>query len=541
MIHNPYKKTRLALFSFLLLLSYCFVIYRLYYIQIFSYLFYKDLAHKQTALFVSQYPPRADIFDRNGISLATNKDCLSAFIIPRELTENQIFELKKIISLDSFMKKKNNNFFYIARNISKEQKKYFEQFSFIHFLYEKGRYYPHKSCAGLVGITNIDNCGIAGLEYSFDLQLKGVATDYIIQKDARMESFYIKKELLNQGRTPLPVMVTVDSTLQFLTERIMQLGMDQWGCSEASAIIANPSTGEIIAIVSLPSYDPNNTITFDSDRAKLYGVTNVYEFGSVNKVFVALAALEEKIVEFDTPIDCKNRTNAIIDQRPINTWKACGVIPFWQVIASSNNIGIALVAKQLQDKLYFHYCALGFGKKPDIPLPGVAKGFVNHPNNWSKQSLISLSYGYEIASSLLQLTQAFCIIANDGIFIPLSIIQNKSQSILGKRKYQSETVTTLKKILEYTTQEGTAYRARINDYRIMTKTGSAHLLVDHEYSENHNIYSCAGIIEKDDYQRVITLYLKKEGEGQKKLWASMIAVPLFHQIAEKLLLHERII
>lgn len=534
------QKVRSLIFCCCVFILHALLFYRLYYMQIIHHEFYQDLSQKQTSLFVSQYPPRGEIFDRNGVLLATNTDCISAFIIPKKLTRKDILDLQNILFLDEETLKRRSNFLYIARHISPEQKALFEQHPAIHFLYEKGRYYPHKSCAVCIGITNIDNEGIAGLEYSFDQELKGSPTDYIMQKDARKDSLYIKKEIVAQGHLPKPITTTLDSTLQFLTEEVLQKKMHKWNCAQGAAIIADAKTGEVLAIVSIPSYDPNDLKTFTPNNSQTFPVSHAYEFGSVGKVFVALAALDEGIVTFDTPIDCKNTKTTFINGRQINTWKAHSIIPFWSVIAQSNNIGIAIVAIQLDEKLYHHYKTLGFGKKPTIELPAATKGFVNHPSNWSKQSIISLSYGYEISASLLQLTQAFCLIANDGITIPLSLIKN-SHTKEGKRKYKSETIQTLKTILEHTTQEGTAHRARMKGYRVMTKTGSAHLLVDHQYSQNHNIYSCAGIIEKDSYQRVITLYVKKEGEDQKKLWASIIAVPIFQEIAEKLLLHDRII
>lgn len=524
--------------SYILCAALCIVhillISRLYYMQIIDHNFYLDLSQKQTSILVSQYPPRGEIFDRNGVLLATNTDCISAFIIPKQLTQTDLTELQNNGFLDKEISHKKSNFLYLARHITQDQKQFFEKNPKIHFLYEKGRYYPHKSCISCIGITNIDNQGIAGIEYFFNQQLQGDPTDYIIQKDARKDSFYAKKEVVAQGHLPQPITVTLDSTLQFLVEEILQQKMSEWDCNQGAAIIADPQTGEILALVSCSPH------VFEKNNIHNYGVTHAYEFGSVNKVFLALAALDEKIVDSNTLIDCKNTTTTILDGRPINTWKAHGTIPFSSVIAQSNNIGVAIVAKKLDEKLYHHYIKLGFGKKPSIELPAAAKGFVNHPSNWSKQSIISLSYGYEIAASLLQLTQAFCIIAHDGIAVPLSLIKDNCKK-KKKQKYASDTIKSIKTILEETTQQGTAYRARMKGYRVMTKTGSAHLLVNGQYSQDSNIYSCAGIIEKDSYQRVITLCVKKEGAGQKKLWASVIAVPIFQTIAEKMLVHERII
>jgi cell division protein FtsI (penicillin-binding protein 3) len=273
-------------------------------------------------------------------------------------------------------------------------------------------------------------------------------------------------------------------------------------------------------------------------------ITEAYELGSVIKVLAALAALEEKVVTEDELIDCQHSKTAYVEGRKINTVPSsvAGIIPFTEVIEKSNNIGTAKVAMRVGTKIYDHYTRLGFGKKTGIELPGEHKGFVNHPNNWSKQSIISLSYGYEISATLLQLGHAFCLIARDGYPVkPTCVLDPKPHmpDAPSERLYSHETMEIMRRILENTTLRGTAKKAGIKGYRVMSKTGTANMLIDGQYNPTKNIFTCAGIIEKDDYQRVIVVFIK---ETQKKnMYASTVAAPLFERIAEKTLIHDKII
>ena len=168
---------------------------------------------------------------------------------------------------------------------------------------------------------------------------------------------------------------------------------------------------------------------------------------------------------------------------------------------------------------------------------------MNPPENWSKQSIISLSYGYEVSITLLQLACAFCTIATGYKTIPTLIsnpfVVSSSNHTKGLKLYSDAALNTIKEILEKTTLYGTARRARIKGYRVMSKTGTANMLIDGKYDTDKNIYSCAGIVEKDNYQRVIVTFVKEA--QQKGIYASTVAVPLFESVAERMLIHDTII
>lgn len=545
-MHNESYKIRGIIIFSLFCCLYAIILVNLYLIQILHQPFFTNLAQKQYNVTLKMLPPRAAIIDRTGKKfLALNKDSISAFIIPSALEEPKKVAdfLKKNFPKAQLRLKTHpkSHFLYVKRKLTKDEIDLITKSGIadIKLLNEPSRYYPLQAAASLIGITDIDNKGMLGLELLYNKQLTGQATTYELEKDARSGRFYFKKETKIAGTESTPLQLTIDSELQFLAYEELKETVKKFNAKEGAIIIMDPNNGDILAMANYPSFDPNNTTDLDVANTKNILVTDAYELGSVIKICAALAALEEKVVTPDELIDCKDSKTAIIDGRVINTWKGHGIIPFEQVIAQSNNIGIAQVAKRVDKKLYHHYLNLGFSKKTALNLPGESKGYLNHPNQWSKQSIISLSYGYEVAATITQIARAFSIIANNGYWIEPRLELHAKSTSKKEKLFSNESIEEVKKMLEKTAQEGTAKKAAIKGYRIMSKTGTANLLDNGHYNPDKNIFTCAGIVQKDSYQRVIVAFIKEV--GQKDLYASSVAAPLFERVAEKLLIHDKII
>ncbi len=547
-------KFRSTIIFFFFIICYGIVGINLYVIQIKHHAFYKKLAQQQYHVTITQTPARGPIFDRTGCHyFAMNKDYIAAFLLPNQLTDKDktldFLNIHFPHAAQRFKQNKDKHFMFVKRRLSAQEIETIKAADNpdIFILTEPGRYYPLACASQIIGLTNIDNKGLLGLELLYNHTLAGNKTTCHLEKDARSGYYYFKKETTIQGNTSNPLHLTIDADLQFLVQTAIQKTIDTLRAQEAAVLIMNPQNGEILAMVSYPYFDPNNASTSNPENFKNRIITNAYELGSVMKVYAALAALEEGVVTSDELIDCQNTLTTHIDGRIINTVQAHGIIPFTDVIALSNNIGIAIVAKRLGTRLYDYYKQLGFGCKTGIKFPGENVGFVNPPEKWSKQSIISLSYGYEISTTILQLACAMSIIATGYKVVPTLIKDNNPdvcflQQAEDERKeklFSDAARNTIKEILEKTTQYGTARRARIKGYRIMSKTGTANMLIDGQYNTEKNLYTCAGIVEKNDYQRVIITFVKEV--DKKNVFASTVAVPLFESIAERMLIHEKII
>jgi cell division protein FtsI/penicillin-binding protein 2 len=539
---TPYKlRTTLVFFFFCLL--YAIILVNLAIIQIFRHDFYINLGNKQYNVTVTQRPPRASIFDRSGTCLALNKEVLSAFMLPRQLKEP--LKIKKFLAqhfpaaLERLHTHPDAHFLFVKRRLTQQEQDLINKSALadINILAEPSRFYPIESMGPVIGITDIDNNGLFGMELSCNEQLAGTPTTFSLHKDARSGHFYFKRETKIAGTQGTPLTLTLDSTLQFLVTEAVQETMASYQAKEGLALVMDPTSGEILAMVNLPAFDPNAPEQIDLAKAKNKIVTEVYELGSVIKVCMALAAFDEKVVSPDELVDCENKRTTIIDGRVVNTARTTetGIVPFAVALQKSNNIGIAKIARRLDTKLYDHYRRLGFGKKTGIDFPGERDGFVNPPEKWSKQSLFSLSYGYEISGSLLQLARVFCIIANDGYDCTPHLIMNQPMPAR-QQIYPKTTTDTVRQILDSSARSGKV--AQVPGYAVVSKTGTANMLVNGKYDPDKNCFTCAGIVSKDSYKRVIVVNIKEI--AQKNMLAARIAMPLFEKIAHDMVIHEQL-
>jgi len=522
-------------------LFYFSVALRLYIIQVKQKDFFTTLGEKQYNINITTNPPRAAIYDRNNLCLAINKSMLSAFIIPQKIeheTETLDF-LKKYFTpgYERILKNKKQKFCFIKRDLSAEEVTLIQKsnLSSIHILEEPSRFYPHPAASTIVGMTDVDNQGTLGLEQQYNQQLSGLPTSFFLKKDARSNHFYFHKETTKAGEDGTPLYLTIDANIQFAVQEILEEAALKHGAQEAAAVVVDPETGDIIAMASYPYFNANKTTGLDLESTKNRPLTQAFETGSVIKIFGAMAALEEGAVQIDELIDCEDTKETKIDRIRVRTVHANGIIPFLQVIQDSNNIGMVKVVKRINEKLYDYYKIVGFGRPTQLGFPGEQRGFVNHPKDWSKYSIVSLAFGYEISTTLLQLARAYSVIINGGYYVqPRLIATNpvKKECL----NFSEKTLSELREMLQATVEKGTGKYAHIQNYTVLGKTGTANILKGKTYTEEKNLFTFIGSVEKNNYKRVITVYVR---ETDKKSYASLITAPLFKKIAEATILHER--
>lgn len=530
--------------SFCILIMCCFlygmIIINLYFIQIQQNNFFKNLGEKQYNVTTQTFPPRATIYDRHNNPVAINKDSLAAFILPKSLINQQ--ECLQFLATHftqahkRFQEYQDKNFMFIKRNLSDKEIELIKKSNIvdIHLLKESSRYYPYESLGPILGITDIDNHGQFGLELQYNQRLQGTPTTFKLKKDAKSHHFFFSKEMTEQGSNGIPLCLTIDATLQHKFQTILDETVEHLESQEAGALAIDPHTGELLAIVSYPHFNPNDTKQLNMETTKCRPVSNCFESGSVLKVFAAVAALQEGATTLDEEIDCENTKETYIDHLRVRTVYPNGKIPFISVMEFSNNIGIVKVMKRIGTDLYDYYKLFGFGKTTGLHFPGEQKGFVNHPSNWSAYSIQSLSYGYEITTSLLQLARAFSLLVNGGYLVTPKILKDQVTESTGPLISQ-KTLNDTKQMLHSVIKVGCGKQASVKGYTIYGKTGTAEILENGHYNENRRLYTFLGAIEKDSYLRVIVCYVK---DSKKATYASMITAPLFRKLAEVMILHE---
>jgi len=533
-----------ACFVFLLLI----VATRLFLIQIRQKDFFKLLAQHQHELEITFNPQRAIIYDSSGkIPLAFNREVPSAFLIPEDLIEPEktMRFLKKNYPdvHERIAQNPDKQFLWLERKLTPQKYAYLENTGLqdIHFIGEFQRFYPYPAAAQLIGFTDIDNVGTAGIELEYSQYLGGQPERIKVEKDARSGMLYFEKMIKKKGQRGSELKLTIDSSLQALAYNELAVAVEHFKAKSGSVLIIDPDTGWIRAMTNYPSFDPNQKSVPSLEAMKNNIVSECYELGSVMKAFCALAALEENVIRYDEPIDCEGRFGYIDGVRIENPTisllnklkESNNILPFCDVLRYSSNVGIAKVAKRLGPKLYTHLRKLGFGTKTGIQFPGERTGIVKSPEHWSKPSLIVMSFGYEMMATLLQLANAFCIIANGGHAVHPTLVAANQQQSTKKQLYKPETIQTMRRILERICE-----RYPIEGFFVMGKTGTARCVKDGRYSNQLHNYTFAGTVQKGSYRRVIVTFIKEpERTG---LWASEVALPLFHAVAQRMIIHDRV-
>ena len=543
-MNTQQPNSRLIIIFFAFVGLYCLVLINLYVVQIRGARYFKNLAQKQYTMTVTTTPWRAEIFDRTGIQpLALNNDSLAAFITPSNLDNAKGVHsfLGKHFkqAADRLKKNQNSHFLYIKRRLVPKEVELIQQSNLadIKILREPSRFYPIQSVGPIIGLTNIDNQGLFGIELMYNTTLAGKPSTYIIEKDCR-SGFYFTRETKVEGTQGQPVTLTIDSVLQFLAYEELKEYAHHMGVKEGSVLILDPTNGDILVMANYPDFDHQASESVDQACTKNRIITDAFELGSVIKAFLALSALEDGVVTPHDLIDCENKKSTRLHGIPISTTKANGVIPFCDVIKDSNNIGVAKVAQRVGTRLHDYYSRLGFGKKIGI-FPGENGGFINPPEKWSNASIISLSFGYEISANILQLGQALSVIANNGYLIKPRLIKTDEPPIKEGPFFKQKSIYQIREILQKTIDEGAARKAHIDGYTVMGKTGTARLITRGKYDPHRHIFTFMTIIEKNDYKRIVVIFLKET--TKKGLLASSVAVPLFERVAHKMLIHDKII
>lgn len=536
---RPGHKFRVAILLGACMLVYLCVLARLFWVQIMKKDFFEGMAAQQYLVGVFGANPRGTIFDRHGQQLVLNKEVFSAFVLPnaahdRDALLNFLHQYYPPV-LNRILNHPERYFFWLERRLTPERYAWLKEqnLSGIQFTTESVRYYPHKEMAHVLGFTDIDNHGIAGLELALNKQLTGEAAKYRMAKDARAKRYYFERTTEKEGVASDAVHITIDHKLQFLLYQDLAAAVENFKAKQGAIIVMDPGSGEILSMVSFPSFDPHELTSIDLAATKNIAVTECYEIGSVLKTVAALAALEEGLVDFDEIFDCEGKATYLHGLR-VENWKSLGVMPFHLAVKNSSNVVLAKIGLRLGEKLYTHLMRMGFGRKTSLGFPGERAGFVNPPRNWSKFSPMVLAFGYEATETLLQVARTMAIIANGGHYVEPFLVKNaehKSPDTQDKKLYSEKSLNQIDAILEMVGE-----RYPVPGFKLKGKTGTARMVIDGAYSTTKHTYTFAGYVTKDDYRRVVVTFIKEPEKAH--LWAAEVAAPLAQKVAERLAIHD---
>lgn len=543
-------KKRTFILSAFIFFGFFLVILRLADIMLINHEWYKQKAKIQQ--FKKEPIPvkRGIIYDRKGRELAVNIDTESIFVNPSEMKSpdavisalSNISGYKKSVLLKKISIDK--RFFWIQRHSDLESAKKIKEMgiSGIGFMPETKRYYPKGRLAShIIGYVDIDNKGLEGIEKKYEKYLSAQQESEFVIRDAKgnVLSKGIKEAVMGNN-----IVLTIDEGLQFIVEKYMDEAMQQWKASSASAIMMNPFTGEILAMTSRPTYDPNMPSKVKAEFRRNRALTDCYEPGSTFKIIVSTAALEEGKVTPDTRFDCSPGYIEVAGKKIKDVHKY-GVLTFREVLQKSSNVGAIKIGQVLGgQKIYEYINKFGFGKKTGIDLIGEISGTVRPFDKWSALSLGAIPIGYEISVTPLQILRAYSAIANGGYLVKpfvVSEIYSPSGNVIYKKIPEMEriisekTASTMREILKSVTEEGgTAETAAVDGNRVAGKTGTARLLDmrTKRYSTDKYVSSFVGFVPAEN-PKIAMIVVVHEPKGA--IYGGVVAGPIFKKIADEAL------
>jgi cell division protein FtsI (penicillin-binding protein 3) len=450
--------------------------------------------------------PRGTIFDRSGRCLAMSVPSQSVYVNPMKLPNigvaAEVLSIVLNLDRDALQTKlqealdTHRGFLWVKRKISQEEADSLRKLAFdwISISHESQRHYPnHRLAAHVLGSVNSEEKGTAGIEMSLDSDLRGVTGRERLLTDAKRHG--IASRLSVPARPGVPVTLTIDEQVQFVAERELADAVESHHAVSGSIVVMDPNNGDILAMASYPTYDPNEPPQpgeFPAERIN-HATQLPFEPGSVFKVINFSAALETTNLNPESPINCGGGVIRIGGRTIHDSHGGIGVVPMKTVLAKSSNVGAIQVGLRVgEEHMYDYVHRFGFGQRTGVPLPAENRGKLRPTSRWSKVSLASVSIGQEVAVTTLQLAQAASVVANGGSLVRPRLLLKKGDRTVSPatpvRIIKPETAFTMRAMMENVVLNGTGSKARLDGYSTGGKTGSAQIFdpVAHRYSHTYN-------------------------------------------------------
>jgi cell division protein FtsI (penicillin-binding protein 3) len=493
---------------------------------------------------------RGDLVDRRGNVLATSVDADSVYAVPSELKDPDL-TVKRLCEalgdcvarerqrlLDRFTKQR--AFAYVRRQISPEAAGRVAALDLdgIGFIKESRRFYPNTQLAAhVLGYVGIDSNGLGGIESAYDSQIRGKAGTVLVTTDARGHVFSRVERPPTAGSS---IELTVDKYLQHIAERELRAGVAANRASGGSVVILDPSSGEILAMANEPTFNPNVFGESSEAARRNRAVQDLYEPGSTFKIVTASAAIEERVMPTTALIDTspgilKIGTRIIDEFRGANH----GVLSFTNVIVKSSNVGAVKIGFRLGADRFSRYVErFGFGRPISPDFPGESPGIVWGRDKWTEDAIASVSMGYQVGVTPLQMATAVSAIANGGELIEPRIVRavyrdNRRYAVTPKvlkRAVEAKTAAAVTTIMEAVVTDGTAKLAQIDGYSVAGKTGTASKLIGGRYSATENNVSFVGFVPSR--KPAVTILVMIDAPHANGNSGGGVAAPIFRRIAE---------
>ncbi|AOB28324.1 peptidoglycan D,D-transpeptidase FtsI family protein [Bordetella bronchiseptica] len=480
---------------------------------------------------------RGKILDRNGVVLASSVPARAIWAIPEDakaIPPEQVAALAQLLQtpvaeLRRRLADEDRNFVYLKRQVPMDIADKVKQMALpgIHQQPESRRYYPEgEVTAHIVGFNNVEDQGQEGVELTFNQQLSGQAGSRRVIKDR------LGRVIEDVQAVTLPVdgrdlRLSIDTRLQYLVYKELQDARVAHQAKSATAVVIDVHTGEVLALVNLPSFDPNHRETFQVSTLRNQAITDTFEPGSIMKPFTAALALDLGRISTSTMFETGNGRFQY-QGSTISDVSRNGTLDLAGVLLKSSNIGMTMISEKLQSReMWDLFTGLGLGQAPQLGFPGAAPGRLRPWDRWRLIEKATMAYGYGLSVSLLQVARAYTVFARDGDMVSLTLVKRESAPT-SVRVYNPRTAATVRAMLEAAAGPDGAKRAQVQGYRVAGKSGTARKIVDGKYSAQRHRSSFVGFAPVSNPKIVVAVSIDEPQVGG--YYGGAIAAPVFSRI-----------
>jgi cell division protein FtsI (penicillin-binding protein 3) len=536
-IRSTQPRTRLVWIAGILMCCGTVVVARAAYMQLITEDFYQRAGDERFLREVPIATTRGMITDRNGEPLAVSSPVESIWANPKELLldAKRLPELAKALDLPldeltlKLAQKKDKQFMYLRRHMNPDDANDVmdHEIPGVYSSREFRRFYPHREVmAHVLGFTNLDEHGVEGMELAYDEWLTGKPGKQKIIRDRRGR-IVEKVDLIRPAVNGKDLTLSIDRRIQYLAYSELKKTIQTHKARAGSAVVLDVRTGEILAMVNYPSYNPNSRATISPSKRRNAAVTDVLEPGSTMKPFTVAAALEDG-VDPNIVIPTEPGGYRVANRRVTDT-HYYGPVDMRRLLVKSSNIGSAKLAANMSNQHFYSVLSrFGFGEKTDSGFPGESSAVLSAPNRWGPVEKATISYGYGLSVTPLQIAQAYAALANNGMLVSPTFI--KGGEVNRKRAVDGVVAGQVLNMLEDVTKPGgTAVQAALKGYRVAGKTGTSRRAIAGGYEKRY-ISLFAGIVPIENPRFAMSVVVHEPSAGG--YYGGVISAPVFHNVMD---------
>jgi len=513
-------------------------------VQVINNAFYQHQGEVRFVRTLELPASRGRIFDRNGLLLASSVVAPSIWAIPEDVERDadKLTRLAKLLDmplaeLNRKLAGEDKTFVWLKRQVDEPVAKQIAELN-LPGIYQRKEYkrkYPEgEAVAHVVGFANIEGQGLEGAELSFDRQLAGKPGSRRVIKDR------LGRVVEEVGDEMPPVagadiQLSIDSKVQFFAYRQLREAVLRHKAKSGSVVVLDARTGELLALVNYPSYNPDDRRNLSGAQLRNIALTDTFEPGSVMKPVTVAIALDAGRVTPHTVIDTSPGSYQL-DKFTIRDTHNYGALTVEGVIQKSSNIGALKIGQRLSARQMWETCAaLGYGSRPELTFPGAAAGRLRPWKSWRPVEQATISYGYGMSASLFQMAHSYTAFAHDGRVIPATLLKSANdEPALGARVFSEQTARAVRKMLQLAAGPGgTGQRAQTLGYSVGGKSGTARKQERGGYASGKYRSWFAGMSPIDQPRAIVAVMIDEPGNGE--YYGGLVAAPVFSEVVQQTL------